>query len=176
MRAALAGALLALLLAGCSGPAPREVGPLVGNLAPDFTVQPVDGGAAFHLGAHRGQVVLLDLMGSNCEPCRQAMPHLLAVRAAHADDAGFAMVSVDMGALYPGLGARGSEDIRRFQEEFNATWPFAPDSGDAGRGYEPIALPTMVLVDGEGVIRFKAGGKVLQEDAVEREIAAAKGA
>ena len=44
-------AALALLLAGCASPA-REEGPLVGNLAPGFTVRPVDG-QPFTLAAHR---------------------------------------------------------------------------------------------------------------------------
>ena len=173
MRAWLALVLLLPALAGCTGTAPREVGPLVGNIAPVFEVQPVDNVSAWNLTAHRGQVVLLDLMGVNCEPCRQAMPHLLAVAGAHANDTRFAMVSVDMASVYPGLGASNVQEIHNFRREFNATWPFAPDPGTVGQGFEPIALPTMVIIDGEGIIRFKAGGKVLQENQVEAELAKA---
>ncbi|MCA1813080.1 MAG: TlpA family protein disulfide reductase [Halobacteriales archaeon] len=159
MRAAL---LALLLLAGCLGqPAGREVGPLVGNTAPDFTVQPVGANATWHLAEHRGRFVVLDLMGVNCEPCRVEMPHLLALSQDRS--LGFDMVSVDMASVYPGLGAKDTRDIQQFRAGFNATWDFAPDSGRVGRDYEPIVLPTTVILDREGVIVFRSGGGTVTE-------------
>jgi thiol-disulfide isomerase/thioredoxin len=174
--AALALLLAPALLAGCNGPAPREVGPLVGNLAPPFTLQPVEAGAApWALEAHRGRVVLMDLMGVNCLPCRREMPHLLALARAHAGDAGFAMLSVDMASVYPGLGARSLDEIRAFQAEYNATWPFGPDEeGRVGQAYEPIALPTKVVIDAEGVLRAKFTKEITDMAELEEAVAKAR--
>lgn len=159
VRPALAGLVLALLLSGCAAPG-RDVGPLVGNVAPDFTVQPVTGGPPWSLAGHRGQVVMLDLMGVNCPPCRREMPHLVAFAAARADDPGLALLSIDMASVFPALGARDLREIEAFAREFNATWPFAPGGGDVGRDYALIALPTKVLIDADGVIRAKVSTEI----------------
>lgn len=171
---ALAAWLLALLLAGCTGPAARDTGPLVGNLAPDFEVQPVDS-EPWRLAAQRGKVVLLDLMGVNCPPCRREMPLLTAFARAHAGDANLTLLSVDMASVFPSLGARDAEDIRAFKAEFNATWPFAPDAaGQVGRSYDLIILPTKVVIDEDGVIRVKLSKEVASQRELEDAIAAAR--
>lgn len=170
-RAALV--LLAVLLAGCTSPS-REVGPLVGNLAPPFALDAVDDGP-WSLQAQRGKVVLLDLMGVNCPPCRREMPHLVAFAQAHAGDAGLSMVSVDMASVFPALGARDAGEIRAFRGEFNATWPFAPDArGDVGRAYQVLILPTKVVIDGEGVIRAKLSKEIAGVQELEDAVAAAR--
>jgi thiol-disulfide isomerase/thioredoxin len=162
MRAALA--LLALLLAGCTQPAGREVGPLVGNTAPGFVVQPVGADTSWNLTEHRGRFVVLDLMGVNCDPCRAEMPHLVALSANRS--LGFDMVSVDMASVYPGLGAKDTSQIAGFRARFNATWDFAPDPGHVGRDYEPITLPTTVVIDRDGIIVFRSGGGIVTEQAI----------
>lgn len=168
-------AVLAAALAGCTTPR-REVGPLVGNLAPAIAVQPLDA-PAWNLADHRGQVVLVDLMGVNCPPCRREMPHLVAFAAAHAGDAGVALLSVDMASVFPALGARDAQDLRAFREEFNATWPFAPDAaGDVGRAYQLLILPTKVVIDAEGVIRAKLSKEIGSAQELEDAVARARGA
>lgn len=169
-------ALLSVVLAGCTAPEGGGVGPLVGNLAPDFAVQPVDR-EPWSLAAQRGKVVLLDLMGVNCPPCRAEMPHLLKVMANHQDDAGYAQISVDMASVFPGLGARNLDELRGFRDEFRMTWPIAPDrGGDVGPAYQPIGLPTIVIIGPDGVIRAKHSGGVTSAEQLERDIAAAQGA
>lgn len=166
MRAAAGLVLAALLLSGCAEP--RDVGPLVGQVAPGFEVLPVDGPEPWNLSAQRGKAVLLDLMGVNCAPCRTQMPHLLAVARNHANDSRAAMLSVDMASVYPTLGAREPGEIRAFKAEFNATWPFAPDAqAKVGRAYEPIVIPTLVVIDREGVIRAKFSGGTTPEATLE---------
>ncbi|HEV8359929.1 MAG TPA: TlpA disulfide reductase family protein [Candidatus Thermoplasmatota archaeon] len=167
-------ALLGLLLAGCTAPDARTVGPLVGNLAPPFEVQPVDA-PAWNLSAMQGKAVVLDLMGVNCGPCRVEMPHLLELAARRANDTAFGLVSIDMASVFPSLGARNDSEIRGFKAEFNATWPFAPDTGGwVGRAYEPIALPTAVVVGPDGVIRAKHSGGTVTADQFEADLAAAR--
>lgn len=168
------GVAVLAILAGCAAPA-RETGPLVGNLAPDFTVVPAGSNAGWSLHEQRGKVVLMDLMGVNCAPCRREMPHLLAFAAAHGTDLNVTLLSVDMASVYPGLGARNASEIAAFQAEFNATWPFAPDEGGlVGRAYEPIALPTKVVVDAEGVIRVKLAKEIASVAELDAALAQAR--
>lgn len=175
VRALLPGlAVLAALLAGCMGPGSgREVGPLVGNVAPDFTLEPVNA-PRFTLSEQRGKVVLLDLMGVNCPPCRAEMPELRKAAQAHADDEGFFMVAVDMATVYPGLGARNEQEIRDFVEEFRATWPFAADTDGVGRKYQPISLPVKVYIGPDGVIREVKSGGTSTAAQIEASIARAR--
>src|SRR6202041_2460361 len=50
---------------------------LVGNPAPDFSVQAVAGGkSTVSLKSLRGKVVLVDFWGTFCEPCKQSFPKL----------------------------------------------------------------------------------------------------
>jgi thiol-disulfide isomerase/thioredoxin len=145
----------------------------VGNLAPDFTAQPVDA-AAWSLAAHRGQVVLLDLMGVNCDPCKAEMPELTKVAAAHANDTNLSMLSIDLASIYPSLGARSAQDIRDFKAQYHATWPFASDPGSVGRDYEALALPTSVVVGPDGVIHAKHTQNFIPASELEASIAQAR--
>lgn len=165
--------LLTAALAGCTS-GERGTGSLVGDRAPGFAVQVVDG-PSWSLEAQRGKAVLLDLMGVNCPPCREEMPHLLGVAARHADDTRFAMLSVDLGSLYPSLGAASDDDVRGFKADFNATWPFARDrDGTIGRAYDAIALPSFVVVGPDGVITWRQVSRASEAE-LEAAIAGAKG-
>lgn len=174
MRAAVFVLAIVPVLAGCANnPQPREVGSLVGDQAPAVNVQAVDTQAPWRLSDQRGRVVLLDFMGVNCPPCRKQMPNLVAVSVDHATDERFAMLSVDMASVFPTLGAHDQDEIRAFKREFNATWPFAPDPGTVGRDFSLLGLPMTVVVDGNGVIRFKSTGNVLSAEEMERAISQA---
>ncbi len=85
-RCALGAGLLHLVACGVESqgakPAdsPAEVGGLVGNPAPDFSVKPLSGGKKIvSLKNLEGSVVLLDFWGTFCEPCKAEFPHLRAL-------------------------------------------------------------------------------------------------
>lgn len=171
MRHALALAVLALALAGCT--TPREEGPLVGQRAPPISVATTDG-ATWSLADHRGQVVLVDLMGVNCPPCRREMPLLVAFARAHAGDASLALLSVDMASAFPALGAKDEGEVQAFRAAYNATWPFASDArGEVGRAYELLILPTKLVIDREGIIRAKVATEIQSVQQLEDLVARA---
>lgn len=148
--------VIALMIAlqpmpGGGGSTARPGGP-----APDFTVVDIDG-REFTLSDHRGQVVLLDFMGVNCAPCRQEMPHLVAVHGGLAPR-GLVMISIDVGMR--GLSAHDPEDARSFMGAFKAEWQIALEGGArAGALYGVTTLPTIVVVDDQGVIRWDSRGE-----------------
>lgn len=133
-----------------SAPQPRpEVEPpvesdLTGELAPEFTLPLLDGGT-FELAAHRGkEIVLLDFWARWCGPCRVAMP-----------------VLVDVAREYAGKGVRyfavnlqeEPAKIRSYLKEagLQIAVPLDKD-GSVARKYGVRGIPTMVIVDKDGVV------------------------
>lgn len=131
---ALAAALFALALpAQADGP------------APDFTLQSRDG-ASVSLSELRGEVVLINFWASWCGPCRQEMPLLEALYQRYAA-LGFTM-----------LGVNTDEDPANAEQmlaDHPVSFPILYDSGnEVTRLYDVIAMPSTVLVDRTGNIRY----------------------
>ena len=60
----------------------REVGSEIGDVAPDFDLETVDGGR-FRLSDWRGQPVLVNFWASWCSPCRREVPALIRALDEH---------------------------------------------------------------------------------------------
>jgi len=73
---------------------PPTVGPEVGQLAPDFTLENLEG-SEVSLSDYRGYVVLLDFWRSTCTSCRVTMPHLETLRASYAAE-GLVVIAVNL--------------------------------------------------------------------------------
>ena len=115
----------------------------VGQPAPDFQLETLDGGS-IRLSDLRGRPVVLNFWASWCTPCRDEFPMF---RSALASSKGkFAMVGVDTGDL------RG--DARRFAQQQHANWPSGFDDGSTvARGYGVDPLPQTFFIDADGTIR-----------------------
>ena len=138
----LRGVVLLLTLLAGSQPA-LAVGP--DDKAPDFTLKSLDG-ANLRLEEYRGQVVLINFWASWCGPCRQEMPHLEALHQRYSS-LGFTLLGVNVD--------KDSGDAEGFLEDTPVTFPilFDPESS-VSELYDVIAMPTTVLVDRSGNMRF----------------------
>lgn len=176
---------LAIALAGClSGPYPAppqgsqpEEGLTAGKRAPDFAIRDVDG-RELRLSSN-DDVLLLDLMGVNCPPCREEMPHLQMAASHFGGGTGrdnYTQLSVDIGTVFPTLGAESDEDVRAFRDEFQASWRFARDTAESGvgRSFKPLGLPTLLIIDAEGTIRFRKDGAIISAETLIAEIEKAR--
>jgi len=131
-----------------------------GEEAPDFTVTDIDGNT-FTLSDYRGKVVVIDLMATWCPDCNDAMPNLVKVHEKYRDD--IVMISIDID------NSETVEELRDFKEKYGAEWSFAFDSDDLMHKYNPLNIPKLVIIDGDGGVTFTDVG-VLSEEKLYGEI------
>ncbi len=135
--------------------------------APDFSLETL-GGTTFNLAEHNNRTtVVLDFMATWCPPCREEVRQLAIVRGEYSPSS-LQVLSVDVDY---------SETPQQFKDwlhaysPYNETheqagWTFAMDTPGqfVGPRYGANALPTLVLIDGEGKVRHTWVGIVAAAD------------
>jgi len=133
--------------AGGSGAAVKEARPMVGYLAPDFSLRTLDG-PRVKLSDFRGQVVLLDFWATWCPSCRQEMPVLQKFFDQKGDRVQLLAVDID----------EPDKVVRDFMQSNGYTFPVLMDDGAVTSLYRVTAIPTTFFIDPQGVIREKYMG------------------
>jgi cytochrome c biogenesis protein CcmG, thiol:disulfide interchange protein DsbE len=124
-----------------------------GAPAPDFTARTLDSIPRVKtLADYRGQVVLLNLWATWCEPCKVEMPSIEALHRAYAPS-GLKVVAV-------ATDDPGFEDaIRRFVAEHGLTFEVLSEgSGAIERAYQTRGIPATYLIGADGIIRKRIAG------------------
>ena len=117
--------------------------------APDFRLDSLDG-EVVRLGDFAGRVLVLELWATWCGPCR------LQAEILHEVYAEVAAGEVEFLAVSLG---ETRDTVERFVENQPFTYPVALDPAETlGLALEIFALPTVVIVDTEGRIRFTQPG------------------
>lgn len=113
--------------------------------APDFTLKSLEG-ANLRLEEYRGQVVLINFWASWCGPCRQEMPLLDRLHQRYVDT-GFAVLGVNV---------EGEEaPARELIDKIPVTFPVLIDEDQlVSELYKLEAMPSTVVVDRDGVVRY----------------------
>lgn len=166
---------LVVLLVGCSdGPVQRsndatQIGYIEGTgtvtvippdqrqPAPEFSGPLLDGGE-FNLADARGDIVVLNVWGSWCPPCRKEAP---ALQAVHEDLA-------DQGVRFVGINTRDDETAAQaYEDDFGITYPSVVDTDGrlmlAFRNtLPPNAIPTTLVVDREGRMAGRVLGSITE--------------
>ena len=142
LQAFLRPALVALLAVGLAGPAMAVT---IQDDAPDFTLKSLEG-SNLRLEEYRGQVVLINFWASWCGPCRQEMPLLDRLHQRYVDT-GFAVL---------GINVEGEEaPARELIDRIPVTFPVLIDEGQlVSELYKLEAMPSTVVVDRDGVVRY----------------------
>ena len=113
--------------------------------APGFSLESRDGNMVT-LDELRGQVVMVNFLATWCGPCREEMPHLEALYQRYSD-LGFTLLGVNVEE-----DASGADD---FLAETPVSFPILFDpANEVSELYEVIAMPSTVLIDRSGNMRF----------------------
>jgi peroxiredoxin len=139
--AALAGGAYALVRFG-----PENTGVEIGKKAPDFRMVDVITGDSVSLRAlAKGEVALVNIWATWCEPCKEEMP---AMQRAYADLAprGFRILAV---SIDNGDGAA----VKEFAQQLGITFDILQDrSGGIQQLYQTTGVPESFLLDRDGTI------------------------
>ena len=129
--------------------------------APDFSITTADG-EYIALEDLRGKVVLLDFWGTWCPPCVESVPSLRDMYKRYAKEKAFVMISVSV---------HDEEDNwRAFTAKNQMAWPqyFDRDS-KVQRAFGVSSFPTYVLIDHEGIVRYRVSGMSFEREAALNE-------
>ena len=126
--------------------------------APAYAATTLDG-ATFDLEAHRGEVVLVNVWATWCEPCREELPELARLHREHERD-GLVVVGVSTDA------ARNAEKVRRMVTEYDLPYPIVHDADNVVvTTFKVVGYPTSFLVDRRGRLRWRRDGIIPNGDA-----------
>ena len=113
--------------------------------APDFQLMSRDGNRV-SLAELKGEVVMINFWATWCGPCRQEMPHLEALYQRYSS-LGFTLLGVNVEEDPSGAEA--------WLEETPVSFPILFDSSNQVTSlYDIVAMPSTVLVDRQGNIRY----------------------
>lgn len=125
----------------------------VGDSAPLFKVDSVNGKGVFELTAHKGKKpVLLNIVNTWCSPCKWETPALAKMYAKYKTQIEFVTVVTPWRQDSPKKAAA-------FAKKYNVSWPTSFDEdGSITNLYEVEGVPTNCVVGANGKVLFLMAG------------------
>ncbi|HEY3559039.1 MAG TPA: TlpA disulfide reductase family protein [Kribbella sp.] len=128
------------------------------KVAPELTGQTLDG-KTWTLSEQKGKIVVLNVWGSWCPPCRKEAPDLEA-----------AAKELGPSVQFVGLNTRDLDpaQAKKFVQEFGITYPSLYDPNGKAllrfRGQiSPKAIPTTLVIDKTGKVAGRVVGEVTKQ-------------
>ena len=120
--------------------------------APDLTLMDTQG-ISRSLSEYRGQVLLINLWATWCQPCKKEMPALQSFYDDHRD-AGFAVIAINDGDP--------TVDVLQFVKDYQLTFPvwLDPTYIATEQAFKTLNLPSSFVIDRMGTIRLQWVGGV----------------
>jgi len=137
------------------------------NYAPEFSITTSDG-QYIALEDLSGKVVLLDFWGTWCAPCVASVPSLRNLHKRYEKEASFVMIGISSDTEV--------EEWRAFTAKNQMVWPQYWDRDRrVQRAFEVRAFPTYILIDHEGIVRFRSSGTSWErsanlDDAIRKQV------
>ncbi|QKY71400.1 redoxin domain-containing protein [Lentibacillus sp. CBA3610] len=126
-----------------------EIGLSVGQIAPDFTLETLEG-ETVQLSDYRGQRVIVNFWATWCPPCRAEIPDFQKLY----ENKDVEILAVDLTETETSI-----EDVRAFVKEYDMTFPVPMDeNSDVSETYQVMAYPTSYMIDSSGHIQYVAMG------------------
>jgi len=118
--------------------------------APDFSFTTSEG-EHLTLEDLRGKVVVLDFWGTWCPPCVESIPALRSLHKKFTKEPSFMLIGVSSDS--------DKDTWKEFTAKEKMIWPQYLDSErEIQRAFNVRAFPTYIVIDHEGIIRFRSIG------------------
>jgi thiol-disulfide isomerase/thioredoxin len=117
--------------------------------ADDFSLQAASGGQTISLSKQKGNPTLVVFWATWCPPCRREIPTLKDLHKKYGPK-GLQVLAIALNYR------ETRDDVVRFQKEYELPYTVLWDEGNAvADKYGVSGIPTVVLVDPDGVIRYR---------------------
>jgi peroxiredoxin len=114
--------------------------------APAFSL-PTVSGPPVRLSQLAGHVVVIEFWATWCGPCEMSTEHLDELHRKHA------------GVCVLGISQESAADVRQYVAEHKTAYKLAVDpDGSVTHAYQVPALPTVVIIDKAGIVRYASVG------------------
>jgi thiol-disulfide isomerase/thioredoxin len=133
---------------------------LIGHPAPAFALAEAKGPFPATLRSLSGHVVLVEFWATWCGPCVASQPRLIAWQQKYGP----------RGLRIVGVSEEPLETIARHAEAHKVAYTVAHDPGTVNEAYRIPAIPTLVVIDQKGIVRYADVGAGDKLDAAERVI------
>jgi thiol-disulfide isomerase/thioredoxin len=129
--------------------------------APEFKIAAPDGSVLASSSESPGKIIVMDFWASWCRPCQLEFPYIQRVYGKYKDNPDVELVAVNSGS------GDTMEKARAFMDDQSYTVPMAFDDGKLSDLFKIEALPTLIVIDKNGDIRFSRRGFDPSDDLVQ---------
>ncbi len=118
-------------------------GTTTGHLVTDVMIPLLDGDT-IRFSDYKGDLLVVDFMAPWCPPCKEQLKVLKELN----ENPDVEIITINIDSRY------NTSNLRQLAEDEGITWSFG-SSAMAGGVYQVNAIPTILFVDEEGVIRYR---------------------
>ena len=161
---------LVLLATSCSagsepldvkGPTAPVEGTQVGNLAPDFQLQNLDG-QTVSLGNLRGKPVLINFWATWCGYCTYEIPYIQEIYEEWSEE-GLEVLAINKGESSP--------KVEEFRQNYHLSFTVLLDTKqDVAQKYNITGIPATFFIDKDGIIQDKVIGVFANKAQIENKL------
>jgi thiol-disulfide isomerase/thioredoxin len=120
-----------------------------GSKAPNFSAKVLGDSTRRTFADYKGNVVLLNIWATYCEPCKVEMPSLERLHKMYGDS-GLKIVAIETDK------AVTDDSVRKFMDAFGITFEVLREtSGAIDNSYQTTGIPETFIIGKEGTIRRK---------------------
>ena len=118
----------------------------VGEKFPDIQLNRLNSKLKFDSREMKGKVVLIDIWGSDCPPCRLAMPKMNSIFQ-KLRKKNFVILGINVD--------EHDDDVKFFLSEYKIDYPLLDDrKHELVKRLDVQMMPTSFLLDGNGIVRY----------------------